>query len=237
MRALNARNAWTRTTTRHLFQHPPAVHADVNDIMRFHSLAQHFDFTVLLPGDPCRRGVEEHTHLVRVYTGGDVVLVSDGSAPRHALGWGALVADSEGPLATQYAGVSCDISYSWAAEWLGKLAAVRLAVAIGIPPSRWAWSIADNLSTAPGLRLNVVRFTPLGVLYFPPFTHRSPLPCLMARNVSPKRNKFGSFRQFELQVRQPPSLGQRRHRHLWRASRRAPLGLHGLTASAWSSHG
>jgi hypothetical protein len=56
--------------------------------------------------------------------------------------------DADGIIASTYGGVVCDISTSWAAEWLGKLAAVRLALAIGVPPHHLHLSIADNIATS-----------------------------------------------------------------------------------------
>ena len=43
-----------------------------------------------------------------------------------------------------------DIATSWAAEWCGKLAAIRLASLLSVPPSSVAWSIADNVSATLG---------------------------------------------------------------------------------------
>jgi hypothetical protein len=59
-----------------------------------------------------------------------------------------LVADASGIIATTCGGCVCDVSTSYAAEWLGKLAAARLALAIGVPLEKIRWSIADNI-TAP----------------------------------------------------------------------------------------
>lgn len=56
--------------------------------------------------------------------------------------------DVDGVIASTYGGVACDVSTSWAAEWLGKLAAVRLALALGVPPHQLHLSIADNLAAS-----------------------------------------------------------------------------------------
>ena len=46
--------------------------------------------------------------------------------------------------------MQCALSYSHAAEWAGKLAALQLAQHIGVPQSCWQWSIADNMSACLG---------------------------------------------------------------------------------------
>lgn len=66
------------------------------------------------------------------------------------LGWGAIVADRDGPLATLSAGVCCDLGSSHAAEWAGKLAATRLATLLGVPAHQFHWIIADNMSATLG---------------------------------------------------------------------------------------
>ena len=52
------------------------------------------------------------------------------------LGWGALVADTAGVLATIASGVLARVGSPWAAEWAGKLEAWCLAVTLGVAP--WA---------------------------------------------------------------------------------------------------
>ena len=67
--------------------------------------------------------------IYRPYSGGPAMLISDGSASTHRIGWGAIVADCSGILASAYAGVQCDVGYSFAAEWAGKWEAVLLDAA------------------------------------------------------------------------------------------------------------
>ena len=69
--------------------------------------------------------------------GGDVLLISDGSCQPNALGWGALVVGRGGVLASTCGGFACTGGSSWAAEWLGKLAAVLLALTLGVEAGRW----------------------------------------------------------------------------------------------------
>ena len=79
-----------------------------------------------------------------------MALVSDGSVIPTAMGWGAVVADEKGILATTYGGLLCHFGTSWTAEWLGKVAAVRLAFRLNIPTDRLCWSLADSLSASHG---------------------------------------------------------------------------------------
>lgn len=78
------------------------------------------------------------------------MLVSNGFAVPGAISWGAIVADQKGIIALIRGGTSCDVSYSWAAEWAGKLAAAQLATSVGIPNHRWRLSVADNISATLG---------------------------------------------------------------------------------------
>ena len=88
--------------------------------------------------------------LVMPDLGGDVLLISDGSCQPDALGWGALVVGHGGVLASTCGGFACTGGSSWAAEWLGKLAAVLLALSLGVDPGRWRWSVADNIAAVLG---------------------------------------------------------------------------------------
>ena len=60
-----------------------------------------------------------------MYTGGRVLLMADralaATPDRDDLGWGSLVADGLGVLATVHSGVSTVLSSPWAAEWAGKV--------------------------------------------------------------------------------------------------------------------
>ena len=79
-----------------------------------------------------------------------MVLVSDGSASTGRIGWGAVIAGGCGIIAETHDGVCCHRATSWAAEWLGRLAALQLAELVGIPREQWAFLIADSTSASVG---------------------------------------------------------------------------------------
>ena len=88
--------------------------------------------------------------VVAPYAGGDVLLISDGSCQPGAVGWGALVVAGGGVLASASGGLACASGSSWVAEWLGKLAAVLLALSLGVPVGSLQWSVADNMAAVLG---------------------------------------------------------------------------------------
>ena len=130
------------------------------------------------------------------YVGGDVLLISDGSCCSGAVGWGAVVVGPGGVLGTASGGCACAGGSSWVAEWLGKLAAVTLALSLGVPVSSLAWSIADNVAAILGpdggppgrggwpdaVRLEFARLTRLAPLQeaFIPAEHDSGWSCQAA---------------------------------------------------------
>ena len=136
--ALNSRNSLVRGSTRALLVDPHLDKLPGNDLCCLRRQLQALGCTISLP--PHLLPAAREDHLVRrAYTGGPVILVSDGSAPPGRLGWGAVVADKDGVLASTSGGLLVDHPTSWAAEWHGKLAAVRLAAFMGIPRCSWAW--------------------------------------------------------------------------------------------------
>jgi hypothetical protein len=147
LKALNSRNHLVRHTVRAAYNSSLSLNGDMD---AFREMCRKWDVSVFEV--PCTdvRPTTPSTVVQRPWAGGDVILVSDGSAPDGWLGWGALVADDRGVLATVADGVVCDVAYSWAAEWAGKWAAVKLATHLGIPLSYVRWSIADNLSAVIG---------------------------------------------------------------------------------------
>ena len=66
------------------------------------------------------------------------------------LGWGALVADARGVLATAASGVPTRAASPRAAEWAGKLEAWRLAASLGVAPAAVQYVGADCTSAALG---------------------------------------------------------------------------------------
>jgi hypothetical protein len=145
--ALNSRNALVKQTARHALRQ--GVHGNP-DVAAFLSICDRWSLHVSVVPNLEVRPSSPSVVIYRAWTQGDVVLVSDGSSPDGCLGWGALVADAAGTLATVFDGVCCDVAYSWAAEWAGKLAAVQLARQLGVPAAHIRWSIADNLSAVLG---------------------------------------------------------------------------------------
>ena len=77
--------------------------------------------------------------LLRPYMGQPVLLVSDGPAPDGHLGWGAGVADHGGPPARCCGGAVVELTMSWGE----KLAAMRLADGVEVPPELRRWAVAN----------------------------------------------------------------------------------------------
>jgi hypothetical protein len=148
--ALNSRNALVRLATRALLREPLLERVREHDVSYFQRGLDQMGATLSIPPHDLLLPLHHLAAVRRPYSGGPVILVSDGSAPEGRLGWGALVADEHGILATTRAGIPVTDASSWAAEWHGKLAAVRLAEDLEIPPAMWAWSVADNVSAMLG---------------------------------------------------------------------------------------
>jgi hypothetical protein len=150
LQALNSRNALSRRCCRALLSPQRLQEIPGNDLLVLQSLLAEHALEVSLPPHPSLTPAAEESELLRPYAGQPVLLVSDGSAPEGRLGWGAVVADHDGPLARCRGGALVDLATSWAAEWCGKLAAVRLADRVGVPPEQRRWAIADNISACLG---------------------------------------------------------------------------------------
>ena len=67
------------------------------------------------------------------------------------LGWGALVADAAGVLATVASRVLTRAASPWAAKWAGKLEAWRLAETLGVAPAAVQYVGADCTSATTGV--------------------------------------------------------------------------------------
>lgn len=145
IKSLMSRNAWVSGTTRWLISRPAELKIQGNDAAAFHELCSRWALGVALPPHMVIQPTSPSVRILRSYANTDVCLVSDGSSPEGVLSWGALLAHEEGIIATCHDGIKCDISYSWAAEWAGKLAALKLARTLGVPNVHLRWSIADNV--------------------------------------------------------------------------------------------
>ena len=145
---LNSRNSLLRTVTRALLWDTPALE-DFDQAKLHMTLAVH-QLRISLPPHPGLVATDGFPRQCRRYSGGPVVLVSDGSASPGRLGWGAVIADDEGPVAYTSGGIWCATATSWAAEWLGRYAVLQLADLIAIPPEQRRWVLADNVAASVG---------------------------------------------------------------------------------------
>lgn len=118
LKAMNSRNALARSTVRHLVAHPERLGTPPHDIDTLLKEFRQFDISTYLIPSAAVAPTTAVTQHYRAYSGGPVILVSDGSAPHERLGWGAIVADKLGALSSTHAGVQCDVSYSLSWDWL-----------------------------------------------------------------------------------------------------------------------
>ena len=98
---------------------------------------------------------EQAVEVHRTYTTGCALLVADGdlatTADRDDLGWGSLVADSCGVLATVHSGVPTMSLSPWVAEWAGKLDVWDLATSVEVLPCEVQYTAGDCTSAPLGL--------------------------------------------------------------------------------------
>ena len=118
-----------------------------------HTMAEtHREVHVLLAATAQPTAVD--TRVYRRYESGGVLLAADGAmevTPHgNTLGWGALVADAVGVLATAASGFLTPAASRWAAEWAGKLEAWRLAETPGVASAALLYVGADCTSATLG---------------------------------------------------------------------------------------
>ena len=118
-----------------------------------HTMAEtHLEVHVLPAATPQPATVD--IRVYRTYESGGVLVAADGAievTPKgDTLGWGALVADITGVLATVALGVQTRAASPWAAEWAGKLEAWRLAETLGVAPAAIQYVGADCNTTTLG---------------------------------------------------------------------------------------
>ena len=150
VKAINSRNHLVRQTTRWLVSNPSAIQVHQSDVTVLLTMLREHDLHISLPPHRLLVSAEERDDVIRPWTHSCVVLMSDGSVTARTIGWGCVVADTSGILATSHGGLACQFATSWAAEWIGKIAAVRLALRLGVPKTHMTWSIADNISAVHG---------------------------------------------------------------------------------------
>ena len=148
--ALNSRNSLVRLSLLALLEDPLLDRVQHHDVLFLRHTLASLNIEISHPPHRHLPPLPLRVTLHRPYSGGPVVLVSDGSAVPGRLGWGAVVADCGGLVGSTYGSIPVDLPTSWAAEWHGKLAAVCLAAHLGVPPEQWTWSIADNVAASLG---------------------------------------------------------------------------------------
>ena len=81
LRAASSRNSLVRCTIQHLLARPHQLGPPPNDATLFQSLCADWGLQLIIPPSPLLQPVLNNIHHLRVYNGGPVLLVSDGSAP------------------------------------------------------------------------------------------------------------------------------------------------------------
>ena len=104
----------------------------------FHTMAEVSLEVCVLPAASAEPATVD-TQVYRPYGSGGVLLVADGAMETTpdagTLGWGGLVVDARGVLATAASGVLTRAASPWAAEWAGKVEAWRFAASLGVTPA------------------------------------------------------------------------------------------------------
>ena len=87
-----------------------------------------------------------HILLRREPQGSEFTVVSDGSAPGTAIGYGAVLVDSGGPFAEVSSGFVADAPNAWAAEWMGKAMGLQALLRLAAGHPKVVLCIADRSS-------------------------------------------------------------------------------------------
>ena len=151
----------------------------------------------------CQHGAARavDTQVRRPYSSGGVLLVADGAMETtpggHTLGWGALVADTRGVLATAASGVLTRTTSPWAAEWAGKLEAWRLTASLGVAFAAVEYVGADCTSGTLGSDGGVPSYSPLvdrvRVAFAKALGRSHPDPYIPAQNNTQWAGLFSNF--------------------------------------------
>ena len=119
----------------------------------FHTMGETHLEVCVLPAATAQPAAVD-TRVYRPYGFGGVLMVADGameSTPNgDVLGWGALVDDAQGVLATAASGHLTRAASPWAAEWAGKLEAWHFAASQEIAPAAVQYVGADCTSATLG---------------------------------------------------------------------------------------
>ena len=151
LRALNCRNACTRDNLRVMWSSNVSTPLSHHDRASLLTLLRDNKVELLPQPSPRVSLARPIISVKRPYTSGSVSLYSDGSCSGSAIGWGALVADRHGTLATTYAGYLSDATSPWIAEWSGKWSALRLADHLGVPHKAVSFAGADSVTASLGV--------------------------------------------------------------------------------------
>ena len=84
-----------------------------------------------------------HLARLREPRGDEFTVVSDGSAPSTAIGYGAVLVDREGPFAEVSSRFFADAPNDWAAEWMGKVLGLLTLLSLAAPWPKLVLCVAD----------------------------------------------------------------------------------------------
>lgn len=116
---VNSRSLYTREMSRLVISSPLSRLVKNHDWIVAKAWMQQYDLSLHLPQDPPLHASEVVWCLDRA-PDTDVVIVTDGSKEDRKHGWGVVIADSSGIVATAHSGAMLAGGSSWTAEWLGK---------------------------------------------------------------------------------------------------------------------
>ena len=134
LRAINRRSVYVRQAVRSRWDHPELASQPYHDALRVRADLRDWGLDVLPAGSPKLSPAKVHLAWLREPKGDEFTVVSDGSAPGMAIGYGAVLVDREGPFVEVSSGFMADTPTAWAAEWLGK--ALGLLTLLSLAASR-----------------------------------------------------------------------------------------------------
>ena len=108
LRAINSRSVYVRHAVRSRWDHPELARKPYHDALRARADLRDWGLDVLPADSPRLSPVKVHLTQVRVPEGDEYTVVSDGSAPDKATGYGAVLVDRVGPFAEVSSGFMAD---------------------------------------------------------------------------------------------------------------------------------